>query len=298
MLAAKAEAGYVFNGWSADTPIVFNKIDDMTVIFELPKNDTVVTAAFVPKTEDGNKEDGTNTDSSAGNDHDQSSDGNNNENSSGSGNSSNSNGSESSDSNNSGNGNGNCSEGSSDNSSAQADGHSKIDEQDDSQSTANLRTPISKITVRSGSKIKLPIIKIAAPKSLSQISYRSSNAKVAAVNSKGQVRAKSKGKAIITVSARVGTSIKIKIVVVPKAENPKKLAVAGLKTKYKKGQTAQLKLRIATPATNIKKVSFKSGNKKILTVDQSGEIIAKSKGKTTIAVKVGKASVRKTVRVD
>ena len=73
-----------------------------------------------------------------------------------------------------------------------------------------------------------------------------------------------------------------------------KVKAKGLKNKklkLKKGKSVKLKV------TSNRKVTFKTGNKKIATVSKSGKIKAKKKGKTTITVRAGNKTIRIKVTV-
>lgn len=63
------------------------------------------------------------------------------------------------------------------------------------------------------------------------------------------------------------------------------------KLKLKKGKSVKLKV------TSNRKVTFKTGNKKIATVSKNGKIKAKKKGKTTITVTAGDKTIKIKVTV-
>ena len=118
------------------------------------------------------------------------------------------------------------------------------------------------------------------------VTYKSSNASVATVDSNGKITAKATGTAIITVTAADGsgkTAI-CKITV----KNP--VRVTGIKlnsTKItlNKGKTYQLSAIIApTNATN-KNVTWMSSNTKVAKVDSNGKVVAVAPGDVIITAK-------------
>ena len=105
-----------------------------------------------------------------------------------------------------------------------------------------------------------------------KIVFTSSNKKVAKVNKNGVITAKNKGKAVITAKIK-GTSKKAKCKVRVLA-NIKKINITANTTKFYVGQKYVL-----TAVTNPKKadegIKWKSMNKKIVHINQKGEIKVK-----------------------
>lgn len=117
------------------------------------------------------------------------------------------------------------------------------------------------------------------------VTYKSSDSKVAAVSSKGNVRAVRKGTAYITVSNN-GASKKLKITVINPKLNKKSMAL-------KKGKTFKLKI-----TGKVGKARFKSSNKKVASVSSKGKIKAKSRGKAIITVTTnGKIKLKCKIKV-
>lgn len=116
-------------------------------------------------------------------------------------------------------------------------------------------------------------LKITGLKKGQKITWKSSNSKIVAVNKAGKLQAKAKGSATIT-----GTVSKRKYTCKVTVQAPKlnKTSVT-LKT----GQTYQLKLS----GTN-QKITWKSSNSKIVTVNKTGKLFAKSAGNATITAQV------------
>lgn len=108
-------------------------------------------------------------------------------------------------------------------------------------------------------------------------SWKSSDKKIATVNSEGKVTAKAKGTCYVTVKTVGGATAKCKVVVTNPSPrlNYKKLSLY-------KGNTRQLKLKYTK-----KKVKWSTSNKKIATVSKNGKVTAKKVGKCTITATAG-----------
>lgn len=132
------------------------------------------------------------------------------------------------------------------------------------------RISSSKLTMIKGQSRTL---KITGLKKGQKISWKSSNSKIVAVNKAGKLQAKAKGSATIT-----GTVSKRKYTCKVTVQAPKlnKTAVT-----LKVGQTYQLKLN----GTN-QKITWKSSNSKIVTVNKAGKLFAKSAGNATITAQI------------
>ena len=132
------------------------------------------------------------------------------------------------------------------------------------------RISSSKLTMIKGQSRTL---KITGLKKGQKITWKSSNSKIVTVNKAGKLQAKAKGSATIT-----GTVSKRKYTCKVTVQAPKlnKTAVT-----LKVGQTYQLKLS----GTN-QKITWKSSNSKIVTVNKAGKLFAKSAGNATITAQV------------
>lgn len=149
-----------------------------------------------------------------------------------------------------------------------------------------------KVTLNKGKKYTLKPV-LTPVTTLDKVKYSTSNKKVATVNSRGQIVAKSAGRATITVTAG---SKKAKIVVtVPKVKTTE---IKGVKTDLtlKRGKTYRIKAK-AYPTNTDEKITYTSSNKKLATVTSKGVIKAVKKGKVTITVKSGRKSVKMQLTV-
>lgn len=122
---------------------------------------------------------------------------------------------------------------------------------------------------------KKATIKVTKTKVTGKVTFKSSNKKVATVNSKGVITGKKAGKAVITV--KVGKYTKKLTVKVKKPSF--KLAKSSVKLKKGKKTTIRVK------AAPVSKVTYKTSNKKVATVNSKGVVTAKKKGTAKITVK-------------
>ena len=118
------------------------------------------------------------------------------------------------------------------------------------------------------------------------VTYKSSNKKVAAVNSKGKVTAKKTGKAVITVKCG-SYKTKVAVYVNEKLKLKKSSAVIEVK-----GKTS---IKATTNITG--EITYTSSNKKIATVTSKGVVKGIKKGKATITVKCNGVSKKFKVTV-
>ena len=122
---------------------------------------------------------------------------------------------------------------------------------------------------------KKATIKVTKTKVTGKVTFKSSNKKVATVNSKGVITGKKAGKAVITVKVCKYTK---KLTV--KVKKPSfKLVKSSVKLKKGKKTTIRVK------AAPVSKVTYKTSNKKVATVNSKGVVTAKKKGTAKITVK-------------
>ena len=123
-----------------------------------------------------------------------------------------------------------------------------------------------------------------------EITWKSSNTKVATVNSTGVVTAKAKGTAVITVSCgKYSATCKITV------KNPSLTLNKKSTTLYKGTRTT---LKASVKGVDASKVTFTSNNTKVVVVNKTtGRIVAKAAGKAVITVKCGSLKTSCTVTV-
>ena len=118
-------------------------------------------------------------------------------------------------------------------------------------------------------------IKVTKTKVTGKVTFKSSNKKVATVNSKGVITGKKAGKAVIIV--KVGKYTKKLTVKVKKPS----FKLVKSSVKLKKGNKTTIRVKAAP----VSKVTYKTSNKKVATVNSKGVVTAKKKGTAKITVK-------------
>ena len=140
----------------------------------------------------------------------------------------------------------------------------------EAENTFELNTSSKTLYTKGSTKTTLKVTTNLTDK----ITWKSSNTKVASVNSKGVVTAKAKGTAVITASCgeyQVTCKITVK--------NPS-LKLSKSSATVKVGKTT----KISAKATPSGKVTYKSSNTKIATVSSKGVVKGKKKGTAKITV--------------
>lgn len=166
--------------------------------------------------------------------------------------------------------------------------------------TAKMKVNATKLPLKVKQKTKaLKVSGLAKGDSI--VSWKSGNTKVVKVVGKSNgtctLTAGSKvGKTTITVTLKSGLRKKVTISVQKKAVKTSKITGIPKTLKLKKNKTAKLKAAVA-PLTSLQKVTYKSGNKKVVTVSSKGTVKAKKKGKAVISVKSGSKTVKCKVTV-
>lgn len=140
---------------------------------------------------------------------------------------------------------------------------------------------LNKTSLSLGKKETFTLTASLSPSNASKtLRWSTSNSKVATV-SKGKIKAKSVGKAIITVKTLSGKTAKCKVTV---KNPPSKLGLN--KSSLTLGVKETYTLKKSLPSkTASNKMSFSSSNKKVATVTASGKITAKKTGTLTITAK-------------
>ena len=131
-----------------------------------------------------------------------------------------------------------------------------------------------------------------------EVTYKSSNTKVATVNSSGKVKGVSEGTAKITVTTKDGNKTATCKVTVKAAEKKvTKIELSGSKA-IEQGDTVTLKTTITPSNATNKKVTWTSSNAKIATVNNNGTVKGVSAGTATITATAQDGSkVKGTIKV-
>lgn len=158
------------------------------------------------------------------------------------------------------------------------------------QAITNLKSTVS--VVRGKTVTLRPVLKPVT--SQDKIKYSSSNKNIAAVNSKGVITGRKVGTAKITVTS--GSKKFIVTVKVTKIKTTKLTGVPKTKTLSRR-KTFTIKA-VATPRNTDEKVTYKSSNSRIATVNSKGVVKGVRKGTAVITVQSGskKLTCRVTVK--
>ena len=133
------------------------------------------------------------------------------------------------------------------------------------------------------------------------VSWKSSNTKIVKVSGKSNgtstvTAGKKTGKARITITLKSGLKKVITVSVQKNTVKTKKISGVSKNLKLKRKQKVILHPVIA-PLTSAQKITYKSNNTKIVTVNSKGQITAKKKGTAVITVKSGNKTTKCKVTV-
>lgn len=138
----------------------------------------------------------------------------------------------------------------------------------------------TKVSINKGKSYTLKATVAPANATNKKVTFSSSKPKVASVNSKGKITAKKAGTTVITVKTANGKKATCKVTVkVPST----KLFLTG-KVNVVKGKTKTLYATVL-PSDSTDKITWKSSNKKVVTVDKNGKIKGIKAGTATITAK-------------
>ncbi len=140
----------------------------------------------------------------------------------------------------------------------------------------------SKKTLNVGKTVTLKTkIKSPSKGAVNLFTWTSSNKKVASVDAKGKVKALKAGTATITGTAADGSKKKVTCKITVK-QPVKKVTIAPSSTQVTEGQKVKLKVNVSPANASNKKVTWKSNNTSIATVDGNGVVTGKKAGNATI----------------
>jgi uncharacterized protein YjdB len=165
------------------------------------------------------------------------------------------------------------------------------------KNVTKIGTPLQRVYIQKGKSMTLPVVMYDGNvKVNSNLVWKSSNPEVLEVSQSGRITAaksvKEKTNVAVVAKAANGESLKVNVTVTPKAMKLKKLTVIFPKNMtMKPGKSYNLKLK-SVVATGLK-VTFKSSNPSVVTVDKAGKLTALKAGKAKITVKAG---IKKYVR--
>ena len=153
--------------------------------------------------------------------------------------------------------------------------------------TPSIKLNVSSLRLRVKQRYTVKVTGLA--KGDSVVSWSTGNKKIARVSQKGVVTGKARGNTIITIRLASGYTKKIRVYVQKGLVKTTALKISNARLTLKKGRSYTLRTTVA-PVTSQEKVTFKSSNSKIVSVNAKGKIYAKKKGKARITVRSGKKS--------
>ena len=163
---------------------------------------------------------------------------------------------------------------------------------------SGIRINYTKIKMQKGTKFKWLEASVLPQNASDQtLTWESSNPKVASVDGKGVIKAKKAGKARITVSTVNGIKKDINVQVVNKKITVAKITLSQKKAIVKKGRKLKLRAAIAPVNAANKKLTWKSSNPKVASVNSKGVVTAKKPGKVKITCTAKDKSRKKAVCV-
>ena len=151
--------------------------------------------------------------------------------------------------------------------------------------TPSIKLNVSSLRLRVKQKYTVKVTGLA--KGDSVISWSTGNKKIARVSQKGVVTGKARGNTIITIRLASGYTKKIRVYVQKGIVKTTALKISNTRLTLKKGRSYTLRTTVA-PVTSQEKVTFKSSNSKVVSVNAKGKIYAKKKGRARITVRSGK----------
>ncbi|MDR1833056.1 MAG: FIVAR domain-containing protein, partial [Propionibacteriaceae bacterium] len=135
------------------------------------------------------------------------------------------------------------------------------------------------------------------------VTWKSSNTKVATVREDGQITAKKAGTATITATAKKGTvtktsvaSIKVTVVKKKSAKKVSKITATVPKT-MNVGQTVYLDAKYTSAKATQVKIKYSTKEFSIVGVDKAGRLTASKKGTDTLIIKAGKYTAKYKITV-
>ena len=153
--------------------------------------------------------------------------------------------------------------------------------------TPSIKLNVSSLRLRVKQRYTVKVTGLA--KGDSVVSWSTGNKKIARVSQKGVVTGKAKGNTIITIRLASGYTKKIRVYVQKGIVKTTALKISNAWLTLKKGRSYTLRTTVA-PVTSQEKVTFKSSNSKVVSVNLKGKIYAKKKGRARITVCSGKKS--------
>ena len=156
----------------------------------------------------------------------------------------------------------------------------------------------SKKSMYVGNSLTLKVKSVKPSGALKNITWKSSNSKVATVSASGKVSAKKLGTVTITATDKGNkkTKAKCKITITYK---PTKTIKLNSENSYNLmvGEKVTLNAKVTNPKSGAQPIQWSSKDKTVAKVDSKGNVTAVSEGTTTIVAASGKKNVQVTITV-
>lgn len=156
-----------------------------------------------------------------------------------------------------------------------------------------IKLNVEKISLKVGGTTQLSATILPSNATNKTITWSSSNSNVASVDKNGKVTAKAEGTAVITAKSINGVTAKASVVVVPKEGV---FSLNKTTMTLKAGETGQLTLS-GVSASDKGKVSWKTSDSSVATVDYTGKVTARKNGTATITATLNSKTVSCKVTV-
>ena len=144
----------------------------------------------------------------------------------------------------------------------------------------------STLTIQEGNISKLNVTYNPSNATNKKVTWKSSNTKIVTVDSSGNIKGISAGSASITATSNDGNHVSKSTIVVTKADKSlKNIFLNKAELNMKIGDEITLTVTFDPTNAENKKVTWKSSNNNVATVDNSGKITAIGSGNTEIIVK-------------
>lgn len=151
-------------------------------------------------------------------------------------------------------------------------------------------------TIAVGGSVTLKVKSVTPEKASKDVTWKTSNKKIATVTQKGVVKGKKAGEVTITAQSKANKKIKATCkITVSKIE---KITLNYSSTSMSVGDKLTLKVKSVSPKGASKSVTWKTSNKKIATVTEKGVVKAKKNGTVTITAQSKEnAKVKATCKI-
>ena len=150
-------------------------------------------------------------------------------------------------------------------------------------------------TVDIKGKVTVSVKSVKPAKASKAVKWKSSNKKIATVNSKGVVTGKKKGKVKITATSKSNKKVKKTITITVKDLKAKSVKLSKKSATLAKGKSLTLKASVS-PKGVYAPLTWKSSNTKVAKVNSKGQVTAVAPGTATITAATSKKTAGKAVK--